>query len=106
MMKTRFRGSTLLAGGMVFMAAAGAAFARPDTRAMNCAEAQAVVERNGAIVLSTGQHTYDRFLAAGVRCPLPDVPRLTYVPTRDEAQCPIGYTCRQNTDDDGGLFIR
>lgn len=105
-MKTRFPGATLLVAGTAFMAAAGSAYARPDTRAMSCGEAQALVARNGAIVLSTGQHTYDRFLAAGVRCPLPDVPRLTYVPTRDEPQCPIGYTCRQTTEDDFGFFIR
>lgn len=100
-MKTRFRGLAFPMAGLVLLAAGGSAFARPDTRTMSCAEAQSVVERNGAIVLTTGPHTYDRFVAAGVRCELPYIPRLTYVPTRDEPQCPIGYTCRQNSDEPG-----
>jgi hypothetical protein len=107
-MKTsiRARGSTLLAAGLAVLAAGGPAFARPDTRAMSCVEAQALVGQNGAVVLTTGAHTYNRFVVNGLYCSYSEVPRLTYVPTRDERQCPVGYTCRQSNYDDMGMFIR
>ncbi len=31
--------------------------ARPDTRSMSCAQAQAFIQQNGAVVMSTGPYT-------------------------------------------------
>ena len=38
--------------------------ARPSTLGMSCGQAQYLVRSSGAIVLSTGGQTYDRFVAS------------------------------------------
>lgn len=48
---------------VVLLSAAPSYAQRPSTLSMSCAEAQGVVASQGAIVLSTGRHTYDRFVA-------------------------------------------
>ncbi len=79
------------------LAVCGAAFARPDTRTMSCGQARSLVLRHGAIVLTTGPHTYDRFVSDGGYCDSAYGPQIAYVQTRDFAQCPVGYRC-VNTD--------
>ncbi|RUU06292.1 hypothetical protein EOD23_14270, partial [Mesorhizobium sp. USDA-HM6] len=54
--------SIALVAGMVLWTAGAAAGARPDTRAMSCAEAQALIQSRHAAVLTTGPNTYDRFV--------------------------------------------
>lgn len=76
--------------------AAGAAHARPSTLDMDCADAKALVSSKGAIVLTTGAYTYDRFVAHGGYCSSGEVAKATWVPTFDEARCFIGYTCQQD----------
>lgn len=69
--------------------------ARPDTRSMTCAQAQAFVQQRGAVVMSTGQYTYDRFVASRAYCMRDEIVKPLYAPTRDTAQCPVAYECRQ-----------
>ena len=69
--------------------------ARPDTRTMTCAQAQDLVKRSGAIVLSTGQYTYSRFVADRRYCGHYEILRPSYAPTRDTAQCPVAYYCER-----------
>src|SRR3712207_8809967 len=57
--------------------------ARPSTLAMTCREAAALVAQSGAIVLSTGKHTYDRFVANAGFCPHDDWADSAWAPTRD-----------------------
>lgn len=71
------------------------AHARPDTRTMTCAQAQDLVKRSGAIVLSTGQYTYSRFVADRRYCGHYEILRPSYAPTRDTAQCPVAYYCER-----------
>ena len=60
---------------------------------MSCAEAAATVARAGAITLSTGANTYQRFVADIHFC----MPRQTtqpgIAPTRDSRACQVGYVC-------------
>ncbi|NRG19500.1 hypothetical protein HPQ64_17550 [Rhizobiales bacterium] len=74
---------------------ASLAQARPDTRSMTCAQAQAIVNQRGAVVMSTGQYTYDRFVASRAYCMRDEILKPLYAPTRDTAQCPVAYECRQ-----------
>jgi hypothetical protein len=60
---------------------------------MNCRQAQAVVARAGGIVLSTGAHTYDRFVVSDRYCLPGEYIYPATAPTRDTRQCPVGYTC-------------
>lgn len=66
---------------------------RPDTRQMTCEQVQSLINQNGAVVLTTGRYTYDRYVAHGGHCLHPYVPRLATAPTRDDAMCTIGYEC-------------
>jgi hypothetical protein len=83
--------------GLLAMAICGvtipAAQARPNTLDMSCQQARNVVHSNGGIVLSTGRHTYDRYVVNHAFCPLGDYAKQAYVPTRDKRSCSIGYTC-------------
>ncbi|MCI9879994.1 hypothetical protein MTL_08080 [Methylobacterium goesingense] len=75
---------------------------RPDTRAMTCAEASALVARAGAIVLSTGPVTYARFVRDGGFCPLPETTQPSWEITRDDPKCFVGYTCRDKFNEGQG----
>lgn len=71
------------------------ALARPDSRTMSCDEAAGLVRSEGAIVLSTGANTYDRFVANASRCFPGEVAVKAYVPTRDASKCAVGSLCRE-----------
>ncbi|WP_342634112.1 hypothetical protein [Mesorhizobium tamadayense] len=73
--------STALVAGTILWTA-GAADARPDARAMTCAETQALIQSRHAAVLTTGPDTYDRFVRQfGNECDWPEVPMSVAVPT-------------------------
>jgi hypothetical protein len=69
--------------------------ARPDLRRMTCAQAQHMVQRNGAVVFTTGPYTFSRYVADIRYC---DRGQLTYPQlgsTRDNPRCLVGYECRE-----------
>ena len=87
-----------LATLLIIAAAANASVAeaqRPSTLAMTCPQAAATVASAGAIVLSTGQHTYDRFVAHTGFCLPGEVAKPVVAPTVDSPYCSIGYRCEQ-----------
>jgi hypothetical protein len=67
--------------------------ARESTLALTCANAAALVASRGAVVLTTGEHTYDRFVVHNGFCALGEVAERALAPTLDSPRCPIGYTC-------------
>lgn len=67
--------------------------ARQSTLALSCGQAEALVAARGAIVLTTGEHTYNRFVVHGGFCVHGEVARPAYAPTLDTPNCPVGYTC-------------
>lgn len=71
---------------------------RPDARAMTCAQARSLVMQSGALVLTTGQHTYDRYVSHERFCSPGYMTRRAHVQTRDAQFCPIGYRCVLDTD--------
>ncbi|MFC6489081.1 hypothetical protein [Nitratireductor sp. GCM10026969] len=79
-------------------AAPAEAQGRPDIRSMSCQQAQSLVQENGAVVLTTGRHTYDRYVAGQQFCFPGYVTRRAHVGTNDSAMCLIGYTCVPDTD--------
>lgn len=63
---------------------------RPDTRTMNCAQVQTMIEQRGAVVMSTGQHTYDRYVSDRFQCTFnSEVAVRAYVPASDTRSCPV-----------------
>jgi hypothetical protein len=81
------------------MAEHAAAEARPDTNRLTCAAAQALVQKHGAIVLGTGPALFDRYVSSAAPCTSGDVTEPAFVPTADNRQCWVGYTCRQRDGD-------
>ena len=81
------------------MAEHAAAEARPDTSRMTCAAAQALVMKQGAIVLGTGPAIFDRYVSSSAHCTSGDLTEPAFVPTADNRQCWVGYTCRQRYGD-------
>jgi len=84
-----------LAGALV-LAGTGAALARPDVRKMTCEQAQNLIRQNGAVVVTTGQYTYERIVATEWGCATPYGGEAMWVRTRDNKQCMIGYQCVRN----------
>jgi hypothetical protein len=85
--------SLALIGIVASVSVAGAA--RPSTLGMSCAQAAATVAASGAIVLSTGEFTYDRFVAHTGFCLHDEAARPAVAPTLDSPYCSIGYRCEQ-----------
>lgn len=83
----------LFAFSVLASLSSGPAEARPDTRNMSCAQAAALVRREGAAVLSTSSTTFDRYVRDISFCSGGEVLRPEWVATRDAPQCYIGYTC-------------
>jgi hypothetical protein len=81
--------------------AANAALAqpRPSTTAMSCAQAHVLVASRGAIVLSTGPHTYDRFVAHAGFCQYDETTEPAFERAADNPQCFVGYRCRSRWSD-------
>ncbi|GAA0779940.1 hypothetical protein E1180_06425 [Roseibium denhamense] len=67
---------------------AGAQSGRPDTRTMTCDQVRALIQRSGAIVLTTGQNTFDRYAYSRASCFSPQqVLRNDWVQTKDVSKC-------------------
>ncbi len=77
------------------LAAPASAQTPGTTSRMVCAEAMALVKRQGAILLDTGNQTFQRFVRDRSFCELTEIADLRFVPTRDNPECPIGYRCRE-----------
>ena len=57
-----------LALALILLFADAASAQRPNTVTMTCAQAQGLLASRGALVMSTGGHTFDRFVASGRFC--------------------------------------
>lgn len=80
------------AAALAMMTLSAAAQGRPDARAMSCGQVHALIDQYGAVVLTTGQYTYDRYVASRRFCLPAERPELASVPTRDTPNCPV-YRC-------------
>ena len=90
--------------GSIFLSTA--AEARPDLRQMSCRQAQNLVLQHGAVVFTTGRHTYSMFVSNRSWCDFNQVLFVQYGPTRDNRRCPVAYECREPLFPRGGLFNR
>ena len=107
LMKNGFPTASFAAVSVVLLATGATAQPRPSTLAMSCGQARALVGSRGAIVLGTGPHTYDRYVAHSGFCPHDQTTEPAFEPTRDTPQCYIGERCiprrsEQPAGDSGG----
>jgi hypothetical protein len=75
--------------------AASVAHARPYTPEMACGRVANIVSLNGAMVMDTGPNTYDRYVVSKAYCTPQERLKAAFVPTANDDQCFIGYTCEQ-----------
>jgi hypothetical protein len=66
---------------------------RPDARALTCDATRRLVDGAGAIVVTTGPYTFERFVASAQFCERRDTLIPMWIATRDQAQCPVGFRC-------------
>lgn len=83
----------LLLSALAITLSISAGEARQSTLNMSCAQAAALVQQQGAIVLSTGRHTFDRFVARRSYCLIGEHAARGWAPTHN-GRCLIGYVCR------------
>ncbi len=69
--------------------------ARPDLRKLSCSQAQNMVRQNGAVVFTTGRHTYSRFVINKFYCDRWQYAHPKYSATRDNPQCQVAFECRE-----------
>ena len=84
-----------LSAVVVTLATSSVAGARPNATTMTCEQAAATVARAGAIVLSTGVHTYERFVASNQFCMRHELTDPGFAPTLDSPECQVGFVCRR-----------
>ena len=82
-----------LAALTVSIMATTSAQARVNTNNLTCSQAKSLVRSSGAVVLSTGRYTYERYVAGAGYCSYGEYIKRAYVPTRDRKSCSIGYLC-------------
>jgi hypothetical protein len=70
---------------------------RPTTTFLQCSQASGLVKSQGAVVISTGQFTYERFVADVTFCVRGEVLQPIWTKTADVEQCFIGYRCGTRT---------
>jgi hypothetical protein len=70
-----------------------------DSTRMTCEAARQLVTRQGAAVLRTSPTTYNRYVSTRASCMSTEITEPAFVPTADERQCFIGYTCREPLGD-------
>ncbi len=83
----------VVTGALVMVASAAAAQSMPRSTDMTCAQVARLVEQKGAVVIATSPTLYDRYVRDLSFCEYDMQLKPEWVPTRDKAQCFIGYTC-------------
>jgi len=82
--------------------ASPSAFAMPNATRLSCAAATNLVAQHGAIVLRTGEFTYDRYVAHAGFCGSESSAKPAWIATADSAQCFVGYYCGQDNRGNSG----
>jgi hypothetical protein len=79
---------------IAFTTGIAAAQGRPDARAMSCADVQALLDRQGAAVITTGPNTFDRYVSNNGFCNHTEFAEADFIATRDAARCQVRM-CRR-----------
>ncbi|HRO66136.1 MAG TPA: hypothetical protein PL182_01075 [Pseudobdellovibrionaceae bacterium] len=100
-MKTMFM--TAVLGSILFTGAVataqlggGAAKARAYAPHMSCAQLKQMVADEGAVIIYSSNHIYDRFVANQQYCASGQETEWKTVNAADDAQCFAGYICKQH----------
>jgi formate-dependent phosphoribosylglycinamide formyltransferase (GAR transformylase) len=58
-----------------------------------CVQARSTVASQGAVVLRTAPHVYDRYVANASFCQIGEYAKRAIVETKDNSACFVGYVC-------------
>lgn len=83
----------VVAGVLVALASAASAQGMTRSTELSCAQAARLIAEKGAVVLATSPTLYDRYVRDLSFCMYDQQLKPEWVPTRDNPQCFIGYTC-------------
>ena len=86
-----------LVGAVVGGAGSALAQSRPDSLTMTCTQAQALVRKQGAVVIGTGPFIYDRFVVDRNFCTPTQRANNAFIQTKDNKYCLVGGICREAT---------
>ena len=75
------------------------ALARPDSRRMTCAQIQSYIKQNGSVLFTTGEFTYDTYVADSRFCGRNSRPAPAKIPSADKKKCVVDYQCRKRMND-------
>ncbi len=93
-MRQRILNRLNLALALALTATGSYAQTRPSTVTRPCYAGQQLVFARGAVVLSTGPHSYDRFVRDRSFCEFNEYITPAFVPSLDTPQCFVGYRCK------------
>jgi hypothetical protein len=62
---------------------------RVDSRSRTCAQVQSLIDQHGAVLLSTGVHTFDRYVSNRNQCQHGEVLYREFIPTKDTGRCRV-----------------
>ena len=79
---------------LLTLASTASAQTQLDARSVPCAHLAATVRNRGAVVISSGPYTYDRYVTGGQFCVRPEIAVPAWISTVDAGQCFVGYVCR------------
>ncbi|MCG5234557.1 hypothetical protein [Xanthobacter oligotrophicus] len=82
-----------LLAGLALVAGTDRAVAQTPSITMTCAQAAALINTRGSAVLATSRTLYDRYVRDRSFCLYDQDTRPEWVPTKDNPQCFIGYSC-------------
>lgn len=81
-----FLGSAFL---LVTFQPADAQSRRVDSRSRTCAQIQSLINQQGAVLLSTGAHTFDRYVSNRNQCQHGEVLYREFIPSKDTGRCRV-----------------
>lgn len=87
--------SALLVLPFFALASSAMSQTRSDSLTISCTNAKQFVTQRGAVVVGTGRHIYERFVAHAGYCEINQTTEPAWVPTADDRQCHIGQRCRE-----------
>ncbi len=67
--------------------------ARTNITSLTCGQAKSLIDRRGAAVITTGRHTYERYVKNRNFCEIGDRTRRQSVKTKNSNSCFIGFRC-------------
>lgn len=91
--------AVLVAACLMLITAEAQAISRYNSMSMSCAQAQAAVRNQGAVILrwtspTSGVPRYDRYVRNDRFCSSGQEATRAFVPTADAKSCPV-YNCKQ-----------